>query len=423
MQASIILSGVTFLCAFPLSAVVELYSSFGVFNQKGIFSKILNGLFIAIAFFGGLNIIVNQSHWLRLGSVKLYALLIAFISTIVLLNFDEQGYVGLLSKSAGAYHIPLLFDYLVYCILGTHLLHLRSFRYSFLISLMIAGYVTLTFVDFNTLRLDITGYVDKDLVGNYQFIGDTLAITSLMVIALFGNSLFRIALFAGTAIVLFLVGSRTSFAVFAFTGLIFMVLSFRVWWIILLGIVFLVAGFSYGNSISLAELERLNPRMVQIFTEYEDDSSIIGRKDRDDKGWEDISAHPIKGRFGGQRDIEGWNAYMHNVFSYWRQFGAFPFGIVVVLYLFFFLICLLRFRQKSNDYYTVPFLLGLFLLVESIISRSYAFGYLHLTFGVLIAFHAWYKYGDYFTVADARRRTHRPRRRRKRTKTNQQQIA
>ena len=55
-----------------------------------------------------------------------------------------------------------------------------------------------------------------------------------------------------------------------------------------------------------------------------------------ESGISDIMINPILGRFGGQIDEFGFiGFYMHNILSYWRQFGLLVFFIFCILLFLF----------------------------------------------------------------------------------------
>lgn len=414
MQLSILTSFVAFLLVFPISVIVEIYSSFGIFQYKALFVKFRYALLLVTAIFCGMNLVINLGPWLRLFSCYAYVLLLVYINSVVIFHIDEIGNAADTTESAAQFYYPIFLNYVLYFMIGTHVLFLRNFRYFILLFTVLAGIVVVNFVDFIALRIDISNYVEGASKGNYQFIGDALALSSLLVMAMFPNPLFRIILAVCTVVVLFLVGSRTSFAVFALTSFLIVLLNSQMRLFSIAGVVALAFGIFYSNTINWEELEQTNPRMVLIFSEYEDDYSVIGRKDRSESGWIDISNSPITGNFGGQRVFNGgWAAYMHNVGSYWRQFGFVPFAMVLSLYMFFIWICTVRLRKTKNVYYVTSLLLGSFLIIESVISRSFVFGYLHMFFGLQLAYHAWYKYGDSFYISKASLRKKRHRRRKK----------
>jgi len=422
MQWSTYLSFVTFVCAFPLSIVVDLYHSFGNFNAHSNFITFRLSLFFLVIVVGGLNLVINTSHWLRLLSFGCYLLLYLYILVVVLLYWDLEGYVGDNFLTAGSRYSPILFLYVAHCVLGVSFTQYKPFRWVLLFCLVAASVVILQHVDYNTFRIDVNNYIEDANKGNYQFIGDAFAITTLLVFAYFQNKLARIILFVGASMILFCIGSRTSFAVFGLTGLLFILVHTSRVKITLVLVVSLIVSLAAGagvlgvfsTSINIDDLEERNSRMIGIFTGYEEDGSIIGRKERDDEGWEDISNSPITGNFGGQRavSVSDWNGYMHNFFSYWRQFGIVPFSMLLALYALFFALCLKMRKYKDSLFFTIPFLLGAFIIVESVISRSFVFVSTHLFFGLLVSFHAWNMYGSSFLNTGGGTRRKRRRRRR-----------
>jgi len=412
-----LLTCVAYALAFPVEVIVELYSAFGIFNHQPLFDRLREATLAVTALCCILNLFGNMSHWLRLISLHTYVLFFLYINIVLLFYVRELGVVsGDQFVTAGKIYYPFIVYYLIFCSLGSHLVFIKRYKYVVLVSTLAAALTVLQFVDYETLRIDITKYVNKDVIGHYQFIGDALAISFLLNIALFSSRVFKFALGLSAAAVIFLVGSRTSFAVFVLTCLIFILISIRLRWFVALALIISVAVLMFGSTIDFAELEEKNPRMVGIFTEYEEDTSIDAREDLGQLGWNDISNNPIFGRFGGQRNVGTWHDYMHNILSYWRQFGLVPFAMLLFLHLAFAYFSHARRSQHSNTNYAIPFLLGIFLIVESAISRSFAFSYIHLFFGVLISFHAWHTHGENYYIAKTTKKSRKKRRRRRRKK-------
>ena len=410
-----LLTCVAFAVAFPLETIVELYSAVGIFNHQVFFVSVRNALIAVTALVCILNMLVNMNHWLRLTSIKIYLFFFLYINIVILLHIGEQSVVSDQFVTAEKFYYPIVVYYLIYCCLGSHFIFLMRYKYIVLVSTLTAALNVLQFINYDTFKIDVTRYVDANFIGHYQFIGDALAISFLLNIALFSNRIIQFVLGFSAAVVIFLVGSRTSFAVFTLTYLIFLIIDTRLRWFAALALLIFAAVLMYGNTIDYSELEQKNPRMFSIFTEYEDDSSIEVRKDLSQTGWNDISNSPILGRFGGQRQLGSWNNYMHNVLSYWRQFGIIPFASLMFLYSAFAYFSHARRSRRSNINYAIPFLLGIFLTVESVISRSFAFSYMHLFFGVLISFHAWHNYGENYCIAKTANKTRKkPQRKRRR---------
>ena len=418
MKSSQYLSFFAFLCTFPLSAVADLYFSFGQFNAHADYITFKLGLLFLVTAVSGLNLVVNTSHWLRLFSFGCYLIILLSVALVVVIFWDMEGYIGDELTTAGNRYSPILFFYLAYALLGLSFSFFESFRWVLLLCLLLVSGVVLQYVDYSAYSIDTNNFVEGADRGNYQFIGDAFAITALLVIAYFRNGLVRSIVFVGALVILFLIGSRTAFAVFGLTGLVFLVIaSLRVTLVfaavtVLTLVLCAVALGLFSSSVDVDDLEQRNSRMIGIFTDYNADSSIVARRDINEVGWEDISVSPIFGKFGGQRKIDGWNSYMHNFFSYWRQFGIVPFVLLLALYALFFALCLKMRKYNDNHFFTVPLLVGTFIVIESVISRSFVFASTHLFFGLLISFHAWNRYGSSFLYARGGIRRHRRRRRR-----------
>jgi len=415
MTLSVFVALFVFIYAFPLSIIVELYSSFGYYNKSRFVNLrlMLLGLVIVVC---GFNIVVNYNSWLRLGSVQLYCVFLAYTGVVVLFHLDEFAYARDARVTAAEYFSPLFFKYVAYALIGTHLIHFYKFRALILLFTVVAGATVIQFTDFDILRIDVNSYIESANRGNYQFMGDAMSVSALVLVALSRSVWLRGAILVLGSIVIFLIGSRTSFAVFFVTSVIFIgwVGSFR--WVVPGAIIVFSSLFFYGNKVvDWDAVAESNPRMVKIFTEYEDDNSIIGRKERDEHGWQDISENIVLGKFGGQRELLGgaasWASYMHNVVSYWRQFGLLPFILLALMSAHFALLCSRR-RVELPHVYSVPFLLGVFLIIESVISRSFAFTHIHIFFGVYIAFHACrrYNFDPYMVSSPVQKRRRRRRR-------------
>ena len=80
MKSSQYLSFFAFLCTFPLSAVADLYFSFGQFNAYTDYITFKLGLLFLVTAVSGLNLVVNTSHWLRLFSFGCYLIILLSVA-------------------------------------------------------------------------------------------------------------------------------------------------------------------------------------------------------------------------------------------------------------------------------------------------------------------------------------------------------
>lgn len=391
MQATLLLVLIAIIYEFPASIAMEVWYSFGVMDSDAFIRFRL--LFAAVVILVcAANVVINMPGIFLVREFWVYLLALSIMAIIVWINRNEIGYVGLreaYSLTALDFWAPLLFKYILFFFIGLHLAFLRAYSTILALFLLLTGALVLQYVDLRVLGLDRRNYIDGAYQGNYLFLGDSFAIAALLILAFLKTAMFRLAFFVCSAGVLFLIGSRTSFAVFVFVVSLYYLLVFRVKWI---PVYFLLcAGVVAAlTQVDFDELADINPRMIKIFQEFEEDGSVIGRRALAEIGWADIYENPLLGRFGAQRDISelgaanDWNSYMHNVFSYWRQFGILVIAALGFIYLRYVYQLLKLTHHKNTPAFRMYFLLGAFVMIESIFSRSFAFAPIHLIFGMAV---------------------------------------
>lgn len=392
MSLSVLVSFIGFVYEFPISVFVSIYASFGYLDWDPFVQYRL--LFAAFVIgICSLNVLVNLRGVFKTSELWIYLGVLFYIVLVVWLNRDEYGYASYTAAqdiSAVEFWFPILFKYVFFFLLGLHLTYWYSYRFVLMLCLVIAAFGVMTNVDYEMLGIDRREYVDGADVGNYLFLGDAMSISSLLLLAFFKHPVARLFLFIATAVVLFFVGSRTSFIVFTFTVILYSLVSFNFRWVPAYIIVCLGL-FAFVSSLDIASLADRNSRMINVFTDYEDDASVLGRKRFAERGWEDILQSPITGRFGGQRDSDiigtkrGWKSYIHNVVSYWRQFGIVVFAAIMFIYARFAWRMFLELPNRHSSYYRMFFFISAFIVVESLFSRSFAFTATHMFFGLAIA--------------------------------------
>lgn len=391
-SASLLLVFFAVVYEFPASVVVEVWSSYGVVNSSGFikFRLFFAALVIAVC---TLNLILNFKGILKTREFRVYIFIYCVMLVIVWLNRGEYAFMTVVDVhtiSAYDYWTPKFFKYLLFFLIGLQLVNLSAFRYLLLLSWILSGLVVLQYVDYELLGLNRRDFVVGANKGVYLFLGDAFALTSLLTFALFKNNFVRFYIFIFSAVVIFFIGSRTSFIVFTFVIFLYYILLFRLKWLpfYLITCVTLVG---VGSTLDFNELAETNRRMVGVFVDFEEDNSVQGRRQLTERGWEDILDNPVFGRFGGQRDSgvlfekEDWNSYMHNIFSYWRQFGIFVFFPICYIYYRFGRGVFSMLSSKQSQSFRVYFLMGAFITVESLFSRSFAFAATHMIFGMSVS--------------------------------------
>lgn len=377
----------------PASVIAGLAASFGLYDVQEFYSLRVKLVAITISV-AALNILVNHRYFFRNSFFLLYGFLFLYMYVVIFSNSEMYGFLSAEeneSVSAMDFWGPILFKFMLFFLVGIFLPRIRKAVFPFFLATIAALVMVVFFTDFEILSLDRASYVDKSFQGNYLFLGDATAISSLICLALFfstnkGKIFFSVA----CILVVFLIGSRTSFILLTVSVFFYFIITFKPKFLLASAIVFTILAVAF-SSIDYSELESRNARMFSIFVDYEGDTSVEGRRQLETYGWEDISANILTGNFGGQLTSSLndtaflWRGYMHNVFSYWRQFGLIPFAIIVAFAVrFYFMLWRYRNNRKEKAF-SLFFLLGTFVALEAVFSRSFAFTYTHLFFGMTVA--------------------------------------
>lgn len=406
-QATLLLVFLGFLYEFPASTIMGVWASYGIADSTAFIENrlLFEAVFIAVS---GLNVLVNYRSVFKVKALYVYVFILVYMITVVWLNRDEYAfhtYSDIQSTSAVDYWLPLFFKYIFFFLMGLYLLELRAFRYIIFGSGVFAAIVVLQNVDYEILGFNRANFVTGADLGIYLFLGDAFSITALLILANTKTNRTRFVFFLVFGSVVFLIGSRTSFIVFVFVVLLYFLLLFRIKWLpYYLVLCALILGV--GSTLDFAELADKNPRMINVFTDFDEDSSVVARRLFAEKGWEDIRSNPVFGRFGGQRDSdrlgtkEGWQSYMHNIFSYWRQFGIFVFIALGYMYFKFILGVANRLNKTQSVEFRTYMMLGAFIIVESLFSRSFAFTVTHIIFGMMVHMYAKKPTGAEFSLSN-----------------------
>ena len=378
----------------PATAIAQIGASFGMFETGDFYVFRLKFSAFAIGV-TSLNILVNHRYLFRNRFFLLYLFFFTYMLAIIWFNRELYGLEARGSDpvmvSAPEFFFPILFQYTIFFLVGLYLPRLAK-SYALLLScLFIIFFMVVTHINLETLSLDRESYIDSSYLGNYLFLGDATSIIALICIAFLRNIKAKIILTVLSAVALFFIGSRTSFAAFVGTTGLFYIMSFKPRYLAIAAICFIAAGVWLSSNFD--ELAERNPRMFGVVSDFEDDNSVAGRKVLSEHGWQDIRNNPIMGNFGGQLSFSsldhkndvGWRSYMHDVFSYWRQFGIIAFIIIVA----FVVRCLTKLSKYSNlrnqRVFALHFLICIFIIVEAAFSRSFNFTYVHIFFGLTVA--------------------------------------
>ncbi|ELA8174867.1 hypothetical protein ABFT02_002223 [Vibrio alginolyticus] len=93
------------------------------------------------------------------------------------------------------------------------------------------------------------------------------------------------------------------------------------------------------------------------------------------------------GDYGGQVKTLGYvGEYIHNIISYWRQFGVISF--VLIIYMVFYKPLLLFFNDnRINSFeYNLFYMMVIYVCLQSVFSRSFSWPFLFLYIGLVSAY-------------------------------------
>jgi len=376
----------------PASALAAIAESFGIYENAAFYSYRVKFAAIVILF-AGLNLLVNHRYIFKNAFFLLYVFFLCYMTAIVWINREMYGFettTDETSISALEFHLPIIFRYCLFFLIGFYLHRIYKYRGILMLFLITLLFLVSVHVDFEKMGLDTKNYVDTKHLGNYLFIGDATSITALISIAFFRSIKTKIIFGIVCMLVIFFIGSRTSFAVFSATVFLYFIVSFKPKLLLASTMCVLAAGLAL-SSIDFSELEARNPRMFSVLVDLESDRSVQGREEFATIGWTDISENYVTGFFGGQLlsgmpgEKTSWRFYMHSVFSYWRQFGALAF-IIIAAFAVHFYITLWKNRDKRDQrLFAMYFLVPVFICVETVFSRSFTFSYSHIFFGMAVA--------------------------------------
>jgi hypothetical protein len=371
------------ICLLPANGILSILNAHYTVPFYGLLRS------SALVFFFVLLLVMIQTAARDLKSVGYRQFIITslFATMVGIMVFVTAQHLGIadelidkLGRNAVYENFEVLFKYVLYFLIGVHLVHSEDTKKlaCFLLVAMI-GLILLK-VNYSSFSLNLGAGSSKI---NYLFLGDVFAFWSIFTINHMKNMQNIAIVMLITLVTAYLIGSRTVFF-----------LLFSVYTVILYaytknGYILTVFGLSillllvlvYGGSSSLS-----NSRMLSLL--LLEDASLESRSGLLTDGMVDIRENWLYGRFAAPVIDEGnFGKYIHNHLSMWRQFGVIPF--VISLILFFMLgkrivTNIVNYdRSLHSNHQIMLATLALFLLLEMILARSYAYPYIWACVGML----------------------------------------
>jgi hypothetical protein len=255
-----------------------------------------------------------------------------------------------------------------------------SFVITILYSIFVANPIPPNTLD--TFHILIVGK-EKDV--GYLGVSDAFAILTIIMISKSKNNLIRLILTVLGVILLYATFSRTSLYFFIVSVLLFFIVQlfhdktklvkFSI--VLIIGI---FLGLNYYNFGQLGNIGDL--RMFTLFTDAQNDYSYNGRMELLQKGLIDLKENWLLGQFMDEYVNETKGGYIHNLLSFWVEYGIVPFILFVVLSVNHMSKIIIKYIKNPNDnLISVVFMLSMFTFLSVVFARSYIYEYIWLAIG------------------------------------------
>lgn len=354
--------------SYMISSVTDLPSiPFGVFAYSLVF--------ISLITFGILK--VNKINaplgfWLVLVSF-----LVFFLSAIIRIIFDSKVQFK---------DIYLVFLYLIFfsagIFIGRALLKYR-FNKIFYASLIMMVITLISLADFNNFNFLLLTEEDA----NYLRLAEWFVICALGSLAYIKNPKISVFVFVISLISLFIINSRFALAGFFIAG------SFIIFYRFKAGGFLILSGFIMIFILSLVHIFNIDfelfkdNRVIRLILTPDVDTSLLSRREINLYGWKAIKENWFIGDFRGQVSYGGYGNYIHNILSYWRQYGLITFLCFFVLFSliwskvikWFFNQQLMNSAYLFGSAYLIYVSLGIFL------AKSFLYTEIFMVFGLIIS--------------------------------------
>ncbi|MCM8532839.1 MAG: hypothetical protein NE330_16850 [Lentisphaeraceae bacterium] len=311
---------------------------------------------------------------------------IVIMALIVMLNYDTVGYTRNGHKmSALKYNWNTIFSSLAFLGVGYFLNFRKSYRKLIIYSFLFMSSLVIVFADFSRFSLRMSG-LRYSTFSHYTYLADLYIIVSIILFAqLYESKKSHLWVIVLTIVCLVFLNSRSALILYCLSCTIFYLLTAYLKAYQKTIIVVVLASLYFSLTFLIPYLEQhsqVNTRFLNALRMDKNDRSFKARENFNESGFKSIKANFITGDFAGQLsgfgDREGirWGTYMHNGFSFWRQFGllAFIAFIVSILHTIF-----NTYTLRKHDVFLV--LLSCFVILCYIASRSYMNYYLVIVFG------------------------------------------
>ena len=330
-----------------------------------------------------------KKYFIRVGVLLLLITMLSIWFVRSVPSEDNDG------RSLFRFYFELIFLYFYLFFIGVCIPNIRSYVgcirvNAFLYLLMVL--TLLLIVDYSVFRIDLLGIVNSKYESMYLFWADSFALIALFVLAGSRNIWFSRLVIVSGLLALYFISSRTSLFVFFFSVFYFLYIKRMHVDIVSFVLIFALMLLMYFVENDVSSV--LGSRMFGFFFGV-GDSSLSSRAFMFADGFVSIVNHPIKGQFAGQVISFGSvGFYIHNILSYWRQYG-----LLVFLMLLWNLLPLLRLIARGavcrdsggsmrfgEQLVLLIRLLGVYTIVSLLVARAFNYPYIYLVMGLYVRY-------------------------------------
>ncbi len=347
--------------------------------EMGLHRSLINLLSLVIILVFFLELIKKPRLEVYDISFFVFVLLVSFL--ILTHHYFDQKLSDMNGVSVMKYTIFIVVQYLVCFFIGKYFfIPFNEVKRKFLIfGHVICCIVLFSFMSNEGIIIDVTD-MEHGQKGIYLFTSEYLAFFSFFLVASCNSRKEIIITILICSLLIFCFISRSALFIFMVSSWLLYFKHYK-----FTSIVFL-ALLSISIFLNIDYLYEHYPRMF-FFLDFMNDVSFQGREIQKEVGYMSLYNNLFWGDYGGQVKTLGYvGEYIHNIISYWRQFGVISF--VLIIYMVFYKPLLLFFNDnRINSFeYNLFYMMVIYVCLQSVFSRSFSWPFLFLYIGLVSAY-------------------------------------
>ncbi|ENM5731179.1 O-antigen ligase family protein [Vibrio mimicus] len=367
---------IAFIILFPISFILKLMGFLGYFPLWDLADKAIT---IVALFYSALLLISNISK------VNLYIWLARFSTVIVLLSIlisiflsERWALFDDIHRQIGPYYFVIFIFYLIFLISGMVGNVNTEVNFSITFWMYSLSVILIFFNATSSLTLDFSKIPENSSIGMYLVLGDLFSIISLYLIVNANNDNNKVILFIFSVCALILINSRSSLFVFIISAFVYFCLFLENNKAVIFKLIFASVVF-IGLLLFIREdfLDSFQSTRIFTLVSGQFDKSTYERDLLYEYGISSIKSSFFTGDLASQIEFSNIGGYIHNILSYWRQFGLLVFLFIVVMSIFS---MFSFYKNKKHQYFSM----ALFVILSLFVSRSFIVPYIWYFIGLYL---------------------------------------